>query len=351
MKNLLNRSPGIGRVLFVFSMLFILPSLYSLGKTAYAIFAHDRVEGRFLRYENNNAPVFEYEYRYKNVKQTYQGPGSDLFNYSSWDTETLIIDPENPKHVFMYHYVDFLILPLFGLGFGGFWLIGFFLTLAPDPNPKAKSIERRVSPPKPHKFAHLFAMINLSVSRLLTIYYFICGFFLPYRHEEVTKVLPWIYLLEFFMSHSGVMMVAIPGSLRSKGKFAYHASFVGLTLVYLLFVMGIGRNNLAAVLQIYLGVVINRFMMHFDENIEAKKTSMGLSAIAAVLFMITICLSVIPSFIPQGGLTPEVSAELFAGFRNHSSVDPYRLVFGGMFYFILLFICEFSLLRKKNVKP
>ena len=74
------------------------------------------------------------------------------------------------------------------------------------------------------------------------------------------------------------------------GKFAYHASFVGLTLVYLLFVIGIGRSNLAAVLQIYLGVVINRFMMHFDENIEAKRTSMGLSGISAMLFLITIFL-------------------------------------------------------------
>ncbi len=102
------------------------------------------------------------------------------------------------------------------------------------------------------------------------------------------------------------------------------------------------------VLQIYLGVVINRFMMHFDKNIEAKRTSMGLSGISAMLFLITIFLSVIPSFIPEGGLTPEVSAELFAGFRDYSSADPYRLVFGGMIYFTLLFIFELNVLRRKN---
>ena len=348
MRNLLKRTTGIGRTLFLFSMLFILPSLYSLGKKTYAILTHDRVEASFKSYEGKNAPVFEYEY--KKVKQTYQGPGSDLFNYSSWDTETLIIDPENPQHVFMYHYVDFLILPLFGLGFGGFWLMGFFWTLGPNPNPQPSKVEEKELPHQPHKFAHLFAMLNLSVSRLLTIYYFFCGFFFPYRHEEVTRVLPWIYVLEFFMCHSGVMMVAIPNSLRSKGKFIYHASFVGLTLLYLLFVMMIGGNNLAAILQIYLGVVINRFIMHFDENEEAKGMAMGFSGIAAILFLLTIAISASFSFIPEGGITPTVSAELFADFRKHSSADAYRLVFGGMVYFTLLFLCEFSILRKQNVK-
>jgi hypothetical protein len=347
MKDLFKRSRPAGRALALFGLLFVLPSLYSLTMKGYSILAHDRVEGHFQSY-SDKAPIFEYSYQ--NVKKTYQAPGSDLYSFSGWDTVTLIINPDQPSDVFMYHYVDFLLLPLFGLGFGGFFMIFFFLTLKPSLHSQLAKVIEVSAPPRPHKFAYLFSLINLTASRLITIYYFICGFFFPFRHPEATQVLPWIYILEFFMCHSGVMMVAIPNSLKKQGKLAYHFSFMALTCLYLLFVLMIGHNNLSTVLQIYLGVVMNRFIMHFDENETAKDNSMAISGISGILFLGTIVLCAVPSFIPEGALTQEVTAKLFAGFRSRSSVDPYRLIFGGTIYFILLFICELSILRKSKTK-
>jgi len=311
---------------------------------AYAFVAWDRVEGIYVG-SDGNFPKFEVNFGGgKRIIKSNQG--SDLYNFWQNGPVEFLVNPKNPKDFYLVHFVDLFMLPIFGIGFGGFFLIGFFFFLPDVPTFENKTNILSSKLPRFFLALNITSLLSLFYSRSFTIIYFFLAYFDPQTYFDKASRLPLVYVLEFILVHSGLFMVVLPEMMKHKGKLASSFSFLFLAMLYLMFVVGMGGKNLNFAFNIYAGVVFSRLVMHFENDPRARSTSLQLSGIGAFLFLFTIFIACIAP-IPIMGMTPELESDI-SNSLNLGSVSVNNLLFCGGLYYLLIFLFELKLIFGKK---